>query len=134
MKKRSFKFKKSTARNPEDAELIKFFQYIAWSKLQDPRLEAVYHVANERRCSPHAGKILKNKGVKAGVADITAMIPSYPYAGLFIELKYGKNTLSEAQIAFGKLMKLHGYQFKVCYSADEAINELNNDLKADKLK
>jgi hypothetical protein len=128
-----FKFRKTTVRNPEDAELIKFFQYIAWARLQDSRLNLCYHVANERVCSVGAGKKLKSKGVRAGVPDITINIPSYPYHGMFIELKYGKNALSEAQAEFGKLAKIQGYQFKVCYSADDAIAELNNYLKADKL-
>lgn len=128
----AFKFRKTTVRNPEDAELIKFFQYIAWARLQDSRLGLVYHVANERVCSVGAGKKLKSKGVKSGVPDVTINIPSYPYHGLFIELKYGKNVLSEAQAEFGRLAKIQGYQFKVCYSADEAIEELKRYLQPEK--
>lgn len=128
----AFKFRKTTVRNPEDAELIKFFQYISWARLQDSRLELVYHVANERVCSVGAGKKLKSKGVKSGVPDVSVNIPSYPYHGLFIELKYGKNVLSEAQAEFGRLAKIAGYQFKVCYSADAAIEELTKYLKPEK--
>jgi hypothetical protein len=127
-----FKFRKSKATNPEDKIQIAYFQWVAWKKLQDPRFQAIWHTANERRCSLWEGKKLKSKGVLAGVYDVSCMIPTPKYHGMFLEIKYGANRPSEAQQKFGDLMKSLGYYCGVVYSLDDAIltteNYLDNKL------
>ena len=55
------------------------------------------HVGNERKTSPRAGARLKKKGVKSGVPDILIFEPKGKYNGLAIELKTGKNKLTETK-------------------------------------
>lgn len=72
--------------------------------------------------------LLKLQGVKAGVSDIFLPIASSGYHGLFIEMKIEKKKMSEKQHEFAKFVWSHGYQCKVCYSADEAIDLINKYL------
>ena len=56
-----------------------------------------FHCGNERKTSPRAGARLKKKGVKSGVPDILIFEPMDGFNGLAIELKTGKNKLTETQ-------------------------------------
>ena len=47
----------------------------------------IWHTANERSVSPQSGAILKRKGVKAGVSDLTIARQSNGYPGMYLELK-----------------------------------------------
>lgn len=69
---------------------------------------------------------LKATGVKAGVHDLMLPIARNGYHGLWVEMKHGKNTLSDDQEAWGERMRLAGY-FTVTawtsYDAEKAIAE-----------
>ena len=71
---------------------------------------------------------LRREGVKAGVADIFVPIPSYGYHGLFIEMKFGRNKLTELQQEFFEYATQQGYCCKVAYSAEEAIEIIDEYL------
>lgn len=76
------------------------------------------------------GRIYRWKeGVMAGVWDVFLAIPSGGYHGLFVEFKFGKNKLKEAQIDFGNWVKIKGYAADVVYSADEAIKAVQQYLR-----
>ena len=59
--------------------------------------------------------ILKSTGVMAGVADCQLAIVRPHAAGLFLELKVGKNKVSDAQRDFLARMKAQGYATAVAY-------------------
>lgn len=63
---------------------------------------------------------LKKEGVKAGVPDIFLAHPKGTYAGLWIEMKYGKNKTSPKQREWLRALSDSGYRTEVCYGADEA--------------
>lgn len=113
----------------EDAELIKFFDFVQWQEKLDPRFEGIFHVANERRASWAAGKLLKQKGVRSGVCDIIVPIASSGYHGLFIELKIRPNKLTVEQSRFIDLMIYNGFCARVVWSGDEAIELLREYLR-----
>jgi len=71
---------------------------------------------------------LRREGVKAGVADIFVPIPSYGYHGLFIEMKFGKNKLTPEQREFFDYATQQGYCYKVAYSAEVAIEVIDEYL------
>ena len=77
------------------------------------------HPANERKTSPGAGARLKKKGVKSGVPDILIFEPNGEYIGLAIELKTGKNKLTEAQEEWLERLGKKGWYVGVCYSFDQ---------------
>ena len=113
----------------EDAELIKFFDWLSWQEKRHPHFGAVFHVANERRASWRQGKILKRKGVKAGIYDVICPIPIYPYHGLIIELKIKPNKLSLQQAKMGQLFQSLGWCVRIGWSGDEAIEHFREYMK-----
>ncbi len=68
------------------------------------------------------------EGLKAGVWDIYLPRSSKGYHGLFLEMKWGKNTLTPAQKEFGDYATQQGYCCKVAYSAEEAIEIIDEYL------
>jgi len=71
---------------------------------------------------------LKAEGVKPGVSDVFVARASNGKHGLYIEFKAGKNTLTDLQKEWGRLMVVENYAFAVCYSVDEAIKVLTTYL------
>lgn len=55
-------------------------------------------------------------------------VPRQGFSGMFIEMKAGKNKLSESQQEF-KSANDRDYLFKVCYNLDEFKSEINEYLK-----
>lgn len=103
--------------NYEEIEQCALFD---WIRTQKKIYPYAFHIANERKCSPYRGKILKKMGVKSGVSDIFIAIPSKNFHGLWIEMKAGKNTLTPNQKQFLMDMKSQGYEAQCCYGFDEA--------------
>lgn len=102
-------------------EQIDHINIINWFNYQYPLLaDDFHHFANERKCSPQQGRLLKRMGVKKGVADFFLAIPIDGYAGFWLELKVGKNKLTQAQEAFLKRKLSRGYHCKVCHGFDTA--------------
>lgn len=66
---------------------------------------------------------LQRMGVRAGVADLCFVMPPMGRM-VFIELKAGKSTQSEAQIQFEKDATLAGAVYTVCRSFPEVIGFL----------
>lgn len=70
-------------------------------------------------------KKMKAEGVKAGVLDI--FVPTsvgYFCHGLYIEMKFGKNTMTTNQQEFTDFVTGRGYLVKVCYTWIEAAKEI----------
>lgn len=74
-----------------------------------------------------AGK-LKSEGVIAGMPDILIASQNGGYPALFIEMKHGKNTLTNSQKIIKEKLEFEGYLVKVCYSWQEAKAEVENYL------
>lgn len=79
------------------------------------------HTANERRCSPQQGAMLKRMGVRAGVSDIFIPRATELFHGAWIELKVGRNKPTPAQLQFMGDMIAEGYYAACAYDADECI-------------
>ena len=103
------------------------------------------HPANERKCSPQAGRRLKEAGQAAGVPDLlifsksTAWIPitnitdpEFPttrwtennYRGLAIELKSSTGRLTDAQKDFGCRLSDCGWKVVLCRTLPEVLETL----------
>ena len=93
-----------------------------------PELRWMFAIPNGGyRTKATAGKMAA-EGVKAGVWDIYLPRSSKGYHGLFLEMKWGKNTLTPAQKEFGDYATQQGYCCKVAYSAEEAIEIIDEYL------
>jgi glutamate synthase domain-containing protein 1 len=58
------------------------------------------------------------------VADLFICKSNGLQHGLFIEVKYGKNKQSETQLEFERVVKKHGYEYKLVYSLDQLMEVL----------
>ncbi len=103
----------------EDVEQIKICDWVK----QCTNLPFI-HTANERRCSPQQGALLKRKGVLAGVSDIFIPRAHGKYHGTFLELKTLKGKPTPNQIKFIDEMNAEGYFSMVVYGAEEAIETI----------
>lgn len=108
----------------EDNHLIAVMEWVRLMNFDS----FIWHTANERRCSPRQGAILKRKGVKSGVSDITVARQSKGYPGAYIELKSKNGKLTTSQKTFLHDMTNEGYYTAVCYSCDEAIDVIKRYL------
>lgn len=116
--------------NPEQIDhinLINWFNY-TYPALQDD----LHHFANERKCTPHQGRILKRMGVKKGVADFFLDIPNTLFRGMWLELKVGSGKLSPEQVKFLERKTARGHYAMAAWgfeSAKELINKYLMDIQ-----
>lgn len=74
--------------------------------------------------------MMKREGVLSGVADLFLSIPRGEFHGFYIEMKQGKNTLSENQEKFFNAAKKHNYKCEVITSVDQFIREVTYYLNS----
>ena len=108
----------------ESIEMVKIFDWVRHNKLDD----IIWHMANERKCSPQQGAMLKRMGVKSGISDIIVAKARMGYHSLFIELKVKGGTVSDAQKGFLQTVNREGFLGVVRWSADEAIETIKTYL------
>lgn len=102
-------------------EQILQINIINWFKKEFSEYEKdIYHFANERKCSIIQGIQLKKMGVRKGVADLFIAVPKNNKCGLWIELKVGKNTVSDEQMEFLQRQVTNGYAAFICRTLQEA--------------
>ncbi len=111
-------------------ERVDHINVVNWFKYQYPELdEDFHHFANERRCSPREGAMLKRMGVKRGVADFFLALPMDGKYGLWIELKVGKNKPSKEQEAFLDRKAMRGYEVACVWGFDAAVEVIKAYLR-----
>jgi hypothetical protein len=91
---------------PEDIEQCKLFD---WIRSKTDLKPYCYHIANERLCTPMQGRLLKRKGVRAGVLDTKIAIPRGSYHGMYHELKVKGKKPTVQQLEFMEDMSFQGY-------------------------
>ena len=95
---------------PLQPEQIDHINVVNWFDYQFPELEPdFHHFANERKCSVQQGRILKRMNVKKGVLDFFLALPLNGRAGLWVELKVGKNKPTKEQLEFAERKIARGY-------------------------
>ena len=107
----------------------KFFKllYVKYPKLR----HYCFSIPNAGKRAPTEAKRMKAEGLTKGVLDCMLAYPSGKYAGLFIEFKSEKGTLtSEQKQMFYRLCAV-GYRCFVCRTADDAMTRVEEYLEAD---
>jgi hypothetical protein len=110
----------------EHLEQVKF---VKWVKVNHPDLliHSIPNGANlagsqTQRCKQW--QKLKSEGALSGVPDLFI-----PELRLYIEMKFGKNTLSDAQKKVIPCLEKAGYKVAVCYSGEDAIKLVSDLIK-----
>lgn len=116
-------------RRGEDTEQVGVIEWAEWHTSQYPELKLLYHIPNGGKRNAVEAARLKAMGVKAGVPDLFLPVPRGGYAGLYIEMKYGKNKPTSKQNEWIAALRQQGYKVTVCYSGTEATQELESYLR-----
>ena len=109
----------------ERDEQIKLFQ---WIRLHPNIKPYALFIPNDGKRSPVLGAIYKRMGLRPGTSDIFIAIPNKTHHGLWIELKWGKNKATPAQLEFIEDMARQGYAAYVIWGADDAIKQIEQYL------
>lgn len=115
----------------EDKEQIALFMWAELAVNTYPELALMYHVPNEGKRSIVTGSKMKQLGLKSGVPDIILPVAHGGYIGLAVEMKYGKNKVTENQSRWLDMMSRHGHKTAVCYSFEQAKEVITDYLKAE---
>ena len=118
--------------NAEELKQQAVIEWGRWIRIPPaPDIEANARVTDYLFAIPNGGSRnkaeagrLRATGVKAGVHDLMLPIARKGYHGLWIEMKHGKNDLSEKQAEWGERMRLAGYHTVTAwtsYDAEKAI-------------
>ena len=100
-----------------------------WNTGRFPELKLLFHVPNGGKRNAAEAARFKAMGVKAGVPDLCLPVPMNGYAGLYIEMKYGKNKPTDTQNKWITALRQQGYKVAVCYGGMEATKELETYLQ-----
>ena len=71
---------------------------------------------------------LKRQGMRPGVLDLFFTVPRGKYCGFYVEMKVGKNKLSDEQKAFAAFVRSVGYAVGTYWSAADAIDAISRYL------
>lgn len=108
----------------ERQEQTALFRWLDQAGVIEPRLRLAFAIPNGGHRDGRVAARMKGEGVKPGVPDIFLPVPAGDHAGLFIELKVGKNDASELQWQWLSLLAAEGYAVTVEHgwiAAAEAI-------------
>ena len=111
----------------ERDEQIKLFQ---WFRLHPALKRHAVYIPNDGKRSPQLGAVYKKMGLRPGTSDIFIAVPRGQYHGLWIELKFGKNKPTPAQLQFLEDMRENNYKCEVIWGADAAIQFIEDYLKS----
>lgn len=112
----------------EDTEQENVISWANWHLREYPELKWLHHIPNGGKRNKAEAARFKAQGVKAGVSDLFLPAAHGGYFGLYIEMKYGKNKPTDQQKEFIADMQQAGYDARVAYSAQEAIEILQEYL------
>ena len=89
-----------------------------------PELKLLFHIPNERNCTPKQGKLFQLMGVRRGVPDLFLPVPRGRYHGLWIEMKAEDGDTTGDQEWWGEQLMAQGYAWEVCHGWESAARVL----------
>ena len=126
--KRADKGKINKPKTTAAQEQKSLIEWAKWQEKKYPELKMLMHVPNEGKRSKRYGAELKRMGLKAGFPDLGLFVPRNNKSGLFLEMKVGRNKCTENQKKWIRNLLEQGYEVKVCYSCEEAIQVIKKYL------
>lgn len=113
----------------EDTEQMGVIDWANWNTNRFPELKLLFHVPNGGKRNATEAARFKAMGVKAGVPDLCLPVARGGFAGLYIEMKYGKNKPTDNQKEWIAALKEQGYKVEICWSGEEATRTLEAYLQ-----
>lgn len=113
----------------EEIEQTYLFQWAYFMENRYPELRLMFHVPNGGKRNLSEAKRLKAAGVKSGVPDLFLPVARGKWFGLFIEMKYGKNTTTKNQKEWIADLTEQGYRVEVCYGWEQASKIIEEYLR-----
>ncbi len=113
----------------EDSHSKALMAWCALSLKIYPQLKWFAHIPNGGARDFREGAKFKAMGVRKGIPDYILPYPRNLFAGLWIELKVGKNYPTNEQLEWISYLREVGYKAVVCYGwleAKAAIEEYLN--------
>jgi hypothetical protein len=99
------------------------YAQLRWRKSVNGKFP-IFAVPNAAKRGPRLSAFLIAEGLRSGVPDLFVAVARGKFNGLFIEMKFGKNTTSDTQKEWIEFLSSENYKTCVCWSAAEAINEI----------
>lgn len=122
LNKSSQQAKKTTSRSkPKEREHDLQVSCVQWFRLAK-RKEMIFAIPNGGQRHIAVARKMKAEGVLPGVPDLFIPAPTDKYAGLFIELKVGKNKPTPAQVKIMQDLSEKGYLSVVCYTFEQFVD------------
>lgn len=81
----------------------------------------MYAIPNAAKRSPRLAVYMLAEGLRKGVLDLHLPVPRGGCHGLWIEMKAGKNTLTDEQRAEAHKLAEDGYAVAACWDTETAI-------------
>ena len=104
--------KKASAKPQTESQIQK--DCVAWFRHRYESIEPLFFsVANGGARNAWTAKIMKDEGIRAGVADLILLIPRHGFAGLLVEMKTLDGKQSDSQKTFEKLATQYRYKYVV---------------------
>lgn len=114
----------------EHQEQVALFQWAEYqSKYPELKTSLFYTIPNGGKRHVGTAKKLKAEGVKSGVLDVNLDVAKGSYHGLRIEMKVGRNKLTDNQKVHKELLDKNNYMTCVCYSCEEAIQVIEGYME-----
>lgn len=104
--------------------------YFDWAR-QHSEARRAYAIPNGGKRNLLTAVRLKKEGLRAGVLDVCIPIPRGGSAGLYIEFKAGRNTMSAEQAVEADLLVRDGYAVAVCWDTMTAIQLTQSYLRGE---
>lgn len=108
------------------AEIDEQINVVTWCRMQGIR---IIHIPNEGKRSQYVGRQLVAAGLAKGFPDLFIPIPKGGFHGMAIEMKFGKNTLTEEQRDWLRFLKDQGYAVHVSYSFEDARHKITQYMQ-----
>jgi hypothetical protein len=116
------------AKTSEDSHCVALMQWCALNIKLYPQLRWFAHIPNGGARDLREGAKFKAMGVKKGIPDYILPFPTLNFAGLWIELKVGKNYPTNEQLEWIDYLRKVGYSCHVCYGWEEAKKAIEEYL------
>lgn len=118
----------------EHDDQVAVINWVRWNQKRCPELTVLYAIPNgaklpykrvgKNETYSRQGQYLVAEGLLPGACDLCLPVARHGYFGLYIEMKHGKNGLSQDQIEFMDMVNYQGYLAVVCRGDQEAIDKL----------